>query len=348
MVRAAIRCDFLRLAGLGIMRDAAGLEIDERTADACRRYNTAIGQEGPVRTYRATISGADRRAIRAMAAGNIATGGSLAAEGFWDTYFRTLTNASPLRRPGGASVVTLSESPLLVDGRGTFSAPLIADTATGYDLAENSEQEAASPVLGAATFNWHCFSSGDLNVSNKMLNTNPAGVLVEEMIADFLAKRAGRKENLYAIQVILASVATGVTAASATSVTIDELLRLPNSVSDEARASGECGFLVSPTVHTTLQSLKSGDVFAWEASGLSKWPVIQNSAMPGLTAGKKPIVFGRLSNIMIAETEEVVVNVFTERKALEYQTVMNAQIYSDVALLDTAGTELACLQMAAS
>ena len=106
---------------------------------------------------------------------------------------------------------------------------------------------------------------------------------------------------------IVGGSSAGVTAASATAITTDELIDLQHSLARPYRPNAV--WLLNDSTAKLVRKLKDGDgQYLWQP-GLQAGqpdvlfgrPVITSTAMPAATTGQKSVVFGDLSNYTIAD-----------------------------------------------
>lgn len=106
---------------------------------------------------------------------------------------------------------------------------------------------------------------------------------------------------------IVGGSSAGVTAASATAITTDELIDLQHSLARPYRANAV--WLMNDSTAKLIRKLKDGDgQYLWQP-GLQAGqpdlllarPVICSAAMPAATTGNKSVIFGDMSNYTVAD-----------------------------------------------
>lgn len=106
---------------------------------------------------------------------------------------------------------------------------------------------------------------------------------------------------------IVGGSSAGVTAASATAITTDELIDLQHSLARPYRANAV--WLMNDSTAKLIRKLKDGDgQYLWQP-GLQAGqpdlllarPVICSTAMPAATTGNKSVIFGDMSNYTVAD-----------------------------------------------
>ncbi len=109
----------------------------------------------------------------------------------------------------------------------------------------------------------------------------------------------------------------GVTALSATAVTLDEIMKLFHSVKPEYREKAV--WVMSDTTALSLRTLKqNGENYLWpeNSTNLLGRPVVISNNMPTIAAGNKPIAFGDFSYYWIVERMPLTIRVLFEKYVL--------------------------------
>lgn len=122
----------------------------------------------------------------------------------------------------------------------------------------------------------------------------------------------------------LSSVTQGVTAAAATAVTADELIKLQDSVKDAFQ--GKAIWIMSNATRTAIRLLKDNegryllndDVSSPFGRTLLGKPVYVSDNMPDMAANAKPIYYGDMSGLAVKITEEFEVQVLREHYATQH------------------------------
>ena len=122
----------------------------------------------------------------------------------------------------------------------------------------------------------------------------------------------------------LSMVTQGVTAASATAVTADDLIKLQDSVKDAFQ--GEAIWIMSNATRTAIRLLKDSEgryllnenvTSAFGRTLLGK-PVYVSDNMPDMSANAKAIYYGDMSGLAVKMTEEFEIQVLREHYATQH------------------------------
>jgi HK97 family phage major capsid protein len=269
-------------------------------------------------------------------------GGYLVPEGF----YQILTDAE-LAFGGMLSVATI------IDTSTGNALPIPTDNDTtnkGAILGESVQVGTADPTFGTATLNAFTYTSKLVLVPNQLLQdsafnlstwlANKLGDRIGRIINDhFTTGDAASKPNG-----IAAAATLGVTAASATDVTFDEVaFDLVHSVDPAYRTGAR--FMFADSTLKVLKKKKDGEgQYLWssgvalrEPDMIAGYNYTINQSMDPIGSGKRPIVFGDLKNYMIRRVAGAQVLRLTERYADYNQTGFLAFQRWDGNLID-AGT----------
>ncbi len=152
----------------------------------------------------------------------------------------------------------------------------------------------------------------------------------EQLLGELLGERLGRRANTELTTgdgtgdpngIVTASTA-GKTAAAVAATTFDELMDLMHSVDPAYRMSPKCRWMFNDGTFLKLRKLKDGngsylwqrgDVSGGVAPTLLDKPYSINQAMPAMTTGLKPIVFGDFSKYYVRKVGAPVIGVMRER-----------------------------------
>jgi len=228
--------------------------------------------------------------------------------------------------------------------------PTVNDTTnTGALLAENIQDSELDAVFGNLTLDAYKYTSKLVLVSKELMNDSAFNM--GQVIGTILGERLGRIQNTHATTgtgssqpngIVTASTA-GVTAASATVVTMDEVMNLEASV-DAAYRPGAM-WMFNDTTRNEIRQLKSADsIYHWQPGAqagdpdmLLGYPFIVNNDMADTATAEKSILFGQLSKYLIREVLGVTLVQLNERYADYHQVAFVAIMRFDGDLLD-AGT----------
>jgi HK97 family phage major capsid protein len=196
--------------------------------------------------------------------------------------------------------------------------PTVDDTANeGAILAENTQVTEQDVTFGQASLDAYMYTSKLVRLSLQLLNDNAFGL--EAWLANVLGARIGRVQNRHFTvgtgtgqpDGIITSASVGVTAASATAVTYDELVDLTESLDPAYLESGNSGFMMSQAARKLLRKLK-------DTQGRPLWE-------PSLQAGTPDTLMGyglKLNNYMSAPATGV--------KSIGFGDIREAYLIRDV------------------
>lgn len=194
---------------------------------------------------------------------------------------------------------------------------------------EMAELEASSGDFSSVELTG--FELGALaKISKKLINNTDVDVtpFVEDQMAEaFAAKYECEFLNGTASKItgLLAGVTQYVTGTYKSSVTADDLITLQDKVPD-ALQQNAC-WIMHPTTRTAIRKLKdkedryllNADLTAPFGYTLLGKPVYCSDNMPQLgTANNKAIVYGDMSGLAVKETEELEIQVLTEKFATQH------------------------------
>lgn len=150
----------------------------------------------------------------------------------------------------------------------------------------------------------------------------------------------------------LSGVTQEVTAAAATAITADELIRLQDTVKDAFQ--GPAIWIMSSNTRTALRLLKDDmgryllqdDITAPFGKVLLGKPVYVSDNMPDMAAGKTAIYYGDMSGLAVKMTEEMEIQVLREKYATQHADGVVAWVEMDAKVENAQ--KIAKLEMAVS
>lgn len=191
-------------------------------------------------------------------------------------------------------------------------------TNTGEQLGEaGSIGSSVDPAFAKVYWDAYKFSSKAIKVSYELLQDSmfnlPAllGSMMGERIGRITNSRFTNGSGAGTARGIVPASTLGYTAASATSIAADEILRLIHSVNPAYRAGA--GFMFHDSISLALELLKDGQGrYLWsaglasgKADSLAGYPVTINQDMDSsIAATKKTMLFGQLSKYKIRTVQE--------------------------------------------
>lgn len=150
----------------------------------------------------------------------------------------------------------------------------------------------------------------------------------------------------------LSTLTNGVTAASTTALTADEIIELKDKVKDEFQ--NDAIWIMSPATRTALRLLKDDvgryllqdDITSPFGTTLLGKPVYVSDNMSDIAAGKTAIYYGDMSGLATKFSEEINIEVLRERFADEHALGVVGWLEMDAKVCDEQ--RLACLKMASA
>ena len=235
--------------------------------------------------------------------------------------------------------------------------PTVNDTSNkGAILAESTQTTTLDPSFSQLVLQSYKYTSKEILVSVEFLQDS--SINAAEVIGRLLGERIARITNDHFTTgtgssqpngVITAATSSSVTAASATTISYDNLIDLEHSVDPAYRENAR--FMFSDATLKVLKKIKvaqySGDtagVPLWRP-GLSagvpdtidNYPYVINQSMPAPTTGLKAVAFGDFSKYLIRDVRDITLVRLDELYAEYGQVAFLAFSRHDGDLLD-AGT----------
>jgi len=209
-----------------------------------------------------------------------------------------------------------------------LSWPTMNDTGNvGRLLAENTQMTETDVVVGTATLGAYVYSSDLTRVSLQLANDSAFDVGTFVRAAH--AERIGRITNQHFTtgtgtaqpQGIVTGATSGVTAASTTAITADELIQLQHAV-DPAYRNDRSQFMFSDAVLSSVRRLQDANSqYLWqpglqagEPDRILGRPYVINNDMADPAAGVKSVLYGDFqAGYVIRIVQDIQVITFTER-----------------------------------
>lgn len=256
----------------------------------------------------------------ALSVGTSSAGGYLVPQGYRDELIRQMKDYGAVQE-----VAQVIET----DSGNSLPFPTMNDTTNvGRLLAENTQMTETDVVVGTKTLSAYVYSS-DLTRCSLQL-ANDAAFDVGALIRSAHAERIGRITNQHFTtgtgtnqpQGIVTGATSGVTAASATAITADEIIDLVHSVDPAYRRSSRAQFMLSDTALKSLRKLKdSNGMYLWQpnvqagaAGSLFGHGYVINQDMAVPATGVKSVLFGDFfAGYVVRIVQGIQVITFTER-----------------------------------
>jgi HK97 family phage major capsid protein len=257
--------------------------------------------------------------VRAQAVGVDASGGYITPASFADRFTVSLKQFDQL-----FDVATLVET----DKGTACNFPIDDDTgAVSTIVAENAQSLTSSPVVFDTVAFGRCPQHRSGHIIASMELVQDAAYDFSGLLAQNFGRRFARGVGAAFITQLLSDAAVGVTTASPSAITGDEILDLIASV--DAAYAMRGAFLMSTATLTALRKLKastSGDYllpFGKDAAGrktLFDFPIYESPSMPAIGATNKSIAFGDLSRFIRRQVRNsLTVKTYVERYATSGQ-----------------------------
>ena len=258
--------------------------------------------------------------IRALSVGTNSAGGYLVPPGWRNEFIVQLKDYGAVQEVAQVIETESGQS---------IQWPTMNDTSNvGRLLAENTQMTETDVVVGTKTLDAYVYSSDLTRVSLQL--ANDAGFDVGALVRRAHAERIGRITNQHFTtgtgssqpDGIVTGATSGVTAASTTAITADELIDLVHSVDPAYRRSSRSQFMLSDTALKSLRKLKdSNGLYLWQpnvqagvAASLFGYPYVINQDMAVPAAAVKSVLFGDFfAGYVIRIVQGIQVITFTER-----------------------------------
>jgi len=243
--------------------------------------------------------------------------------------------------------------------------PSVDDTSNSGELLGEARETTSTkdPTFKLTRWNAYEFSSGELLVPRPLLQD--AGVALESELTNMLPMRIGRKgAQLFTTGTgnsqpngIMNIAGLGRTAASATAITGDDLLRLLHSVDPDYRDPQRSAFMMHDSIILEASLLKDGqNNYIWQ-SGLQTgtpdrirgFQVVPNQFMDSaLAASNKVAVFGDFSRYKIRRVRQVTLTRVVEKYANKNMVAFILIVRQDGNAINAGTNPFKYLKMAAS
>ena len=223
-------------------------------------------------------------------------------------------------------------SEMVTSGGGLIDLPTVDDTGSGVNThtegATLDDDGTDDAVFGNKQLGAFEFDTGFLRLSLALINDS--AVAMQPVLEDLLGERLGRRANLElttgsgssAPNGIVTAATVGVTAASATAVTTDELLDLEHSVDPAYRQSRRTAYMFNDLTLRNVRKLKNseGD-YIWQQGNIVNGvpdtingrPFYINQAMPAMTTGLRSMVFGDFSKYWVRKVGQPLIGAIQDK-----------------------------------
>ncbi len=337
----------------GWMRSQLSLPLRSEHRNALR----SVGVNSHARDFRIRMMRSNEyrnfREKRGMTVGTSTAGGSTVPAGFVNNFEAALLEF------GGPRVVA---DVMRTDTGNPMSWPTANDTGNkGVLLTEETTiGSTVNPTTGSKSFGAYKISSTPILISAELLEDSAFNLA--DWIGQALGERIGRCECDYYTtgtgaaqpQGCVTAATSGVTTASGTAITADEILTLIHSVDPAYRTNAS--FMMNDSTLLAVRKLKDNNgQYLWQAGlqagvpdRLFTYPLTVNQSMAAIALSAKAILFGAFPKFKIRDVSSLRLRRLQERYADTDQEGFVAFHRTDSGLLDAGTHPLKFLQMKAS
>lgn len=236
---------------------------------------------------------------------------------------------------------------------GKLSVPVYGEDSTNYIKADYVDEgtELTDNIGKFTTIDLTGYVVGSLAlVSNKLKDNTDINVVdfVVNQVAEAIAEKLEKEFVTGSTKIIgITSATKGITAASATAITYDELVSLKHSLKQRFRAKAR--WIMNPATYTALCKLKDGNgqpYFKEDEYKILGLPVIESDSMPTIAASAKAIVCADLSGYTIKATKSVEIQVLREK--FSTKNMLGVLAFGEYDAKITDSKKIAVLTMKAS
>jgi HK97 family phage major capsid protein len=259
------------------------------------------------------------------------TGGSGAAGGYTvpvelaNQIVKSMKAHGPMYDPGVTTEIATASGHQI-------NIPTVDDTAKvagahteGVQLTDDGSEDV---VFGQKRLDAYVFDTEWVRFSMELAQDSIFNV--ENLLGELLGERFGRTANTQlttgsgtnAPQGISGAAALGVTAASATAITGDELINLVHSVDPAYRTGPKVAFMMNDSTLAAIRRLKDGQGnYLWQMGNVQQgvpasllgYRIHVNQAMASIAATNRTILFGDFAKYYVRKVGAPVVGVVRER-----------------------------------
>lgn len=239
----------------------------------------------------------------------------------------------------------------VISTNGKLSVPVYSENAENHVNADYVDEgtELVDNVGKFTTIDLTGYVIGALAlVSNKLKDNTDIDVVsfIVSRVAEAIAEKLEEEFVCGNSKITgITSANATVTAAAATAVTYDELVKLKHSLKRRFRANAH--YIMAPETYTAVCQLKDENghpYFKENEYKILDLPVIESDSMPGMTAGSKAIVCADLKGYTIKATKSVEISILREKFATK--NMLGVLAFGEYDAKITDAKRIAVLQMA--
>lgn len=231
---------------------------------------------------------------------------------------------------------------------GTLAIPVYTDSNEAEYITEDNGSDAKTGAFTTIDLAGYVIEA--ISIVSKKMVTNVdfdlVGFVVEQIVRKLVDKLEKEFINGTASKITgIISTTNVITAASATVVTYDELVKTKHKLKQVFQNSGV--WLMHPDTYTALCLLKDGNsqpYFKDDDYKILNRPVMVSDEMPSITTGKKAIIFADLSGYTIKIAKNIEVNILNELFARKNAIGVQGLVEVDAKINDTQ--KIVALEMA--
>jgi HK97 family phage major capsid protein len=282
---------------------------------------------------------------RALSATNPAKGGALVPSSFLARLEMNMLYFGGMLQT--AEVITTDSGEIL-------NLPSMDDTGnTGSLVSENGTQtDTTDPATGVLKLSAYEYTSNIVRIPRSLIDDSAYDI--ESALGMALAERIGRIVNTHCTtgdgaskpSGLVDATTKGADAASATTISYDNLIDLFHSVDKAYRDAPTVGWMMRDTTVGAVRKLKDGaSQYIWKPGASAESPesilnkpVYTNNDVAAIATTNKSVLFGDLGKYKIRRVSKVTINRLVELYAAQNQIGFNIVMRFDGGLLD-AGTK---------
>lgn len=232
---------------------------------------------------------------------------------------------------------------------GNLVIPYVDESNTTLAMAWATEGVAGSATdikTASVTLGSH-LARALVKVSKSLMNNTDIDVVafvveeVAKVVASFLDDKLINGDSVEGIGGLATGVTKGITTASSTAITADELIALQGSIAD-AYQMDAC-WIMSRATRTALRQLKDSygryllndDVTSAYGYTLLGKPVFCSEHMPAMATGNKAVYYGDMSGLAVKLSEEMNTEILYEAFAIEHMVGVVSFVEFDAKVADT-------------
>ena len=325
-----------------------GEDINDNLREAAHRCNVSLEADTYQVDLRTGMGGFTHEGFgqefRAQSVGTDSEGGYLVPEGFSGELERKLQSYGGIRRL--ARVIRTATG-------NNIPWPTNSDVSSGALLSENTQISEADTSFGNEVLNAHKYTSNLVRVSSELMADSffPLG----EELGRMLGERIGRAQAAHFVsgtgssqpEGLITGGESGVTAASATAITFDEIIDLEASLDPAYLMSQNVGWAMNQSTKAAVRKLKdSNGQYLWQIGTTASdpdtllgHPIAVVQELDSISTGNKPIVIADFSKYIIRDVAGIALKRLNERYADFDQVGFFALMRTDALVIQSSAVK---------